>query len=155
MGIDGFTYLGIPLKLVEPAYLGHVSSVFIFFLRVCKWNGQLWIGPCQFFKSSLYRSPGKVQSLSSLDQVKQFILASGSVPDQGTNESSSSLYNLPHRGAYILSSDPSTLSDHFTTNLVDFPPSGAWLLIIAPSGAESSIYIDSCVYSSDKKPQSG
>ena len=83
------------------------------------------------------------QSLYSLDQVKQFILASVSVTDQGTKESSSSLYNKPHRGAYILSPDPSTLSDHLTTTMVDVPPSGSCLLIIDPFGSEYYIRIDS------------
>ena len=59
----------------------------------------------------------------------------GSVPDQGTKESSSSLYNPLHRGESILSPDPSTLSDYLTTTIVDVSHSGAWLLILAPSGA--------------------
>ena len=75
--------------------------------------------------------------------MKQSILASGCIPDQGTKESSFSLYNLPQRGKSILSPDPSTLSDHLTTTMVDVPPYGAWLLIIAPSGDESYIRIES------------
>ena len=78
-----------------------------------------------------------------MDQFNQFILAYGSVPDQGTKELYSSLYNPPHRGESILSQDPSTLFDHLTTNMVYVTPSGSWLLIIAPYGAESSIRIDS------------
>ena len=87
--------------------------------------------------------------------MKKFILVSGSAPDQGTKESPSSLYNTPHRGAYMLSLDSSTLSEHFKTTMVDVPPSGAWLLIISPYGAKSSICTDSCFSSSDKKLRSG
>ena len=142
----------MPSKLVEPAYLEHVSSVFLFSLRVYEGNWLLYMGPLQFFNSSSYWSSGTIQSLFSLEKVKQFILAYGSITDQGTKESSSSLYNPPHRGEYILSPDPYTFSDHLTTTIVDVPPSGAWLLIISPSGAEYYICIDSCLSSSEKKP---
>ena len=71
------------------------------------------MGPLQFLNSSSYCTYGTNQSSFTLDQVKQFILESGSVPDQGTKESSSSLYNPPHRGKSISSPNPSTLSDHF------------------------------------------
>ena len=144
MGIAGFPYLGIPLNLAEPAYLEHVSSVFLFSLMICERNLPLCIGPLQFLNYSSYWSPGTIQSLFYLDQVKQPILASGSVTDQGTKEWSSYLYNRPHRGEYILYPDPSTLSDHLITTIVDLSTSGAWLLIIVPSGAKSSICIDSC-----------
>ena len=93
--------------------------------------------------------------LSYLYQVKQFILAYGSIPDQGTKESHFPLYNPPHRGASILSSDPFTLSDHLTTNIVDAHPYEAWFIIIAPSGAKSSIRIDYCFSSSEKKTRTG
>ena len=88
----------------------------------------------------------------SLDQMKQFILVSGSAPDQGTKELSSSLYNTPHMGESILSPDPSTFYDHLIITMVDVSLSGAWLLIISPSGAEYSIHIDSWFSSSEKKP---
>ena len=149
MGIAGFPSLGMPLNLAEPAYLEHVSSVFRFSLRVCERNWPLCIGPFQFLNYLLYCSPETIQSFSSLDQVKQFILASGSVPDQGTIPFYS-LYNPPHRGESISSPDPSTLSDHLTTTIVDVSPSGAWLLILAPSEAESSVCIDSYFSSSEK-----
>ena len=152
MGIAGFPSLGMPLNLAEPAYLEHVFSVFHFSLRFCEQNWPLCIGPLQFLNYSSYWSSGTFQSLFSFDQVKQFILASGSVPDQGTKDLSSSLYNTPHRGESISSQDPSTLYDHLATTIADVSPSGAWLLILAPSGAESSVRIDSCFYSSDKKP---
>ena len=84
MGIAGFPSLGMPLNLAEPAYLEHVSSVFIFSLSVCERNWPLCIGPLQFFNSSSCWSSGTIQSFFSLDQVKQFVLASGSVPDQVT-----------------------------------------------------------------------
>ena len=74
--------------------------------------------------------------------MKQLILTSGSVPDQGTKECSSYLYNPPHRGESILSPDPYTLSEILTTTIIYVSPSGDWFLIIAPSGAESSIRID-------------
>ena len=152
MGIAGFPSLGMPLNLAEPAYLEHVSSVFIFSLRVCERNLPLCICPLQFLDSSSYWSYGTIQLFFTLDQVKQFILASGFVPDQGTKEYFFSLYNQSHGGESILSLDPSNLSDHLTTTIVDVSPSGAWLLILAPSGAESSICIDSCFSSSEKKP---
>ena len=106
----------------------------------------------KFLNSSSYWSSGTIQSLFSLDQMKQFILASGSVPDQGTNESSSSLYNPPHRGESISSPDPYTLSEHLTNTIVDVSPSGARLLILPPSGAKLSVYIDSCFSSLENKP---
>ena len=154
MGISGFPSLWIALNLENPESLVHVSSVFIFYLRVCERNLPLWIFPRHFFNSSLYWSPGTIQSLSSLDQVNPFILAYLSVPYQVTKESSSSLYNLLNKGAYILSSDPSTLSDHFTTTIVDITPSWSWLLIIDPYGTGPFILIDSCS-SSKNKPRSG
>ena len=135
MGVAGFPYLGIPLNLEYPAYLYHVSSIFLFSFIVCEQNWPFCIDPLQFSSSSLYWFPGEIQSLFSLDQVKQFILEYVSVPDEGTKESSSSLYNLPHRGEYILSPDPSTFYDHLTTTMVDVPLSGYCLLIVAPSGA--------------------
>ena len=67
--------------------------------------------------------------------MKKFILAYGYVPDQGTKEFPSTLYNPPHRGASIFYPGPSTLSDTLTTTMVDVPLSGAWLIIIAPSGS--------------------
>ena len=47
MSIAGFTSLGMPINLTEPAYLEHVSSVFLFSLRVYKQNWPLCIGPLQ------------------------------------------------------------------------------------------------------------
>ena len=155
MGIAGFPSLGIPLNLTEPAYLDHASSVFFFSLRFCWHNWPLLIFPHQLLKSSLYWSPRTIKSFSSLDQVKEFILVSGAVPDQGIIDPWSSLYNTPHSGPYNLTLGPFIASDHFITNMVDIALSGAWLLIIAPSGAESSIILDSCFSSSEKKPQSG
>ena len=75
MGIAGFTSLGMPLKLSEPAYLEHVSSVFLFSLRVCERNCPLCIGTLQFLNYSSYWSSGTIQSFFTLDQVKKFILA--------------------------------------------------------------------------------
>ena len=87
-----------------------------------------------------------------LDQVKQFILVSGCVLYEGSKESSSSLFNLMHRGEYILSPDPSAFSDHLVTTIVDVPPFGAWLIFIATSGSKSSFRIDYLFYSLEKKP---
>ena len=148
MGIASFTSLGLPLNLAELAYLEHFSFLIIFSVRVYERKCPLCVGTVQFLISSLYWSLWTIQALSSLDQVKQFILASGSVPDQGTKESPYSLYNPPHRGESILSPYPFTFSDHSTTAMLDVSPSGAWLFIIDPSGAESSIRIDYCFYSS-------
>ena len=142
----------MPLNLAESAYLENVSSVFLFSFRVYEQNLPLCIGPLQFLNSSLYWSPGTILSLLSLDQVKKFILASGSVPDQGTKKFIYSLYNPPHRGEYIFYPHPYTFSDHWTTTMVDVTPYGDWLLIIAPSEAELSICIDSYFSSSEKKP---
>ena len=153
MGIAGFTSLGMSLNLAEPSHLYYVSSVFLFSLRVCERNWPWCVGLLQFLNSSLYWSSGTIQSFSSLDQAKQLILASGSVPEKGTKGFPSSLYNPSHRGESILSLDPSTLSDHLTTTMVYSTPSGAWLLIIYPTGAKSSIRIDSWFYSSEKKLQ--
>ena len=153
MGIAGFTSLGIPLNLTGPEYLEHVSSVFIISLRFCWRNLPLLIGPFQFFNYSSYWSSETIQC--SLDQVKQFILAYGYIPDQGTNESPYSFFNSPHRGASIFSPYPSTLSDHLTTTMIDVPPSGYWWFIIAPSKSKSSIPINSCFSSSEKKPRLG
>ena len=110
-------------------------------MRFCERNWLLCISPLQFLNYSLYWSPGTIQSLFSLEKVKQFILESGSVTDQGTNELSSLFYNPPHRGEYILSPDPSTFSNHLTTTMVYVPT----------YGAESSLHIDSCFSSSEKK----
>ena len=152
MGIAGFPSIVMPLKSADPAYLERVSSVFFFSFRVCELDWPLCIGPLQLLNYSLYWSPGTIQSLFSLDRVKQFTLASRYVPNQGTRELYSSLYNPPHRGEFILYTEPSTFSDHLITPMVDVPPSGTWLVIIAPSGAEYSICIDSCFYSLEKKP---
>ena len=152
MGFSGFPYLGMPLNLAEPVYSEHVSSVFLFSFRVCDHNRLLCIYPLQLLNSSLYWSHGTIQSLISFHQVKQFILASGYVTDQGTKESSSSLYNTPHRGEYILYPDPYNFSDYLINNMVDFPSSGAWLVTIDTSRAESYIRIDSWFSSSEKKP---
>ena len=155
MGIYGFPSLVIPLNLTEPAYLDHVSSFFLFSLRFFCRNLPLLIVPRQLFKSSFYWSPRTIQSFSSLDKLKELILASGFVPDQGIIDPWSSFYNPPHSGPFTLTLGPFIASDNIITTMVDIDPSGAWLLIIAPSGAESSIYLDSLFSSSEKKPQSG
>ena len=90
-----------------------------------------------------------------MDQVNQFILSSGSVTDQGTQVSAFSLYNLLHKGLYIFSTDPSTLSDHFTTNMVDISPSIYLFLSIDPSGSKPFICRGYCFFSPEKKLQSG
>ena len=152
MVISGFNSLGMPLNLTGPAYLEHVSSVFLFSFRVCEGNWPLCIGPFQFLNSSLYWSPGTIQSLFSLEQVEQLILSYGYVPDQGTKELSSSLYNPPHRVEYIFPPEPSTFSDQLITRILDVSPYGAWLVIIAHYGIESFICIDSCFSYSEEKP---
>ena len=143
MSIAGFPYLVILLNLEDPEYLVHVSSVFIFSLRVCDRNWPLCICPLQLLNSSLYWYSGTIQLFSSLDQVKQFILTYGSVPDQVTKEFSSSLYNPPQRDESIFYTDTSTFSDHLITTIADVPSSRSWLLFTAPSESEYYIHIDS------------
>ena len=84
--------------------------------------------------------------------MKEFILESGSIPDQGIIDPWYSLYNTPHSVPSTLTLGPFIASDHFITTMVDFDPFGSWLLIIAPPGVESSIRIYSCFSYSDKKP---
>ena len=81
-------------------------------------------------------------------------MVSGYVPDQVTIDPWSSLYNQPHSGPFTLTIGPFIASDHFITTMVDIFPSEAWLIIIAPSESESSIYLESWFYSLEKKPQS-
>ena len=151
MGIAGFYSLGIPLNLTEPAYLEHVSSVFLFSLIFFWRNLPLLKGPRQLFKSSLYWYPSTIQSFSSLDQVKEFILAYGSVTDQLIINPWSSLYNPPHSVPYTLTLGLFIASDHFITTMVNISTSGSWLLILAPSGSEYYICLDSCFSSSENK----
>ena len=103
----------------------------------------------------MYWSPETIQSLSSFDQVKQFIMAFGSFIEQVTKKPSYYFYDMPHNGASILSPELSTLSDHFTTTIVDISPYGSRLLIIYPSRDEYSICIYSWLSSSEKKTRSG
>ena len=152
MGIAGFPYLGIPLNLTEPAYLEHVSSVFLISLRICWRNWPLLIDTLQLFKSSFYWSPRITQLFSFGDQVKEFILASRSDPDQVILYPLSSLYKPPHSVPFTLTLGPFIAYDHSITTMVNITPSRAWLLFLAPSGAESSIHMDSCFSSSEKKP---
>ena len=152
MSIAGFPSLGTPLNLADPDYLEHVSSIFLLYLKFCELNWLLCLGPLRFFNSPLYWSPGTIQSLFSLDQVKRFILVYGSIPGQKNNVLFSSLYHPPYSGESILSPDPSNFSDRLTTNMVDVSHSGPMLLIIAPSGAKSSIRVNSCFSSSENKP---
>ena len=144
MGIAGFPSLVIPLKLAEPEYLERVSSVFLFCLRCCWRNWPLPIGSLQLFKSSFHWSSKNIQTFSPVDQVKEIILASGSVPEQGIIDTWSSLYNLPHCGTSTLTLVPFIASDHFINTMID----------IASSWAQSYMRIDSSLYSSEKKPWS-
>ena len=153
MGISGFTSIGILLNLIETEYLDNISSIFLFYLRLFWRNWPLLIGPRQLLNSSLYWSSRTIQSLYSLDQVKEFILAYGSVPDQGIIDPWSSLNNPPHSGTSTLTLVPFIASDHYIITMVDIASSGAWLLIIAPSGAEYSICLDYCLSYSYKEPQ--
>ena len=152
MGIDGFPSLRIPLNLTDTAYLEHVSSVFLISLRFCWRNWPLLIGSFQLLNYSLYWYPKTIQSFPFIDQVKEFILAYGSVPDQGIINPWSSLYNPSHSGPYTLTIGPFIASEHFITTVADISPYGSWFLILYPSGAEYSICIDSCFSSSEKKP---
>ena len=62
--------------------------------------------------------------------MKQLILAYGSILDQGTKEFSSSLYNSLHKGESVLSPDPSTLSEYFTTTMADILPLNLGFLLL-------------------------
>ena len=52
MGSAGFPSLGIPLNLAEPAYLEHVSYVFLFSFWAFEQNWQLCVDPLQFLNSN-------------------------------------------------------------------------------------------------------
>ena len=95
---------------------------------------------CQFLSSLLSYLSEVIKLLSFSYQVKKFILAYGSVPDQGTIHLFFSLYNPPHKGAYILYPDPSSTSEIFKTVMVcvDMDPSISGLTVVAPSGAVTS-----------------
>ena len=64
--------------------------------------------------------------------MKKFILASGSVPDQGIIDPLSYLYNPPHSGPSTLTLGPFIAYDHFITTMVDIAPFGACLLLFLP-----------------------
>ena len=121
VGLDGYFWLSFPrnsIKLSRACILRACLHVFPFYLRVCERNWTLCIGPLKFLNSSLYWSTETIQSLSSLDQVNQFILESGSIPDQGTRKSSSSSYNQSHRSEYIFPPYLSTFYEHLITTIV-------------------------------------
>ena len=119
--------------MVDTENFKHVPSIIIFFLMVCERNGQLWKVSQQFLKYSFYWFPGIIQSCSSLEQVKQFILTSGSIPDQGIIHPSYFLYFITQSEPYNLFNGPFISYDHFTMTTIfgDIAPYGAWLLIVA------------------------
>ena len=129
------------IKLYRSWKLERFLYVILFLLRACVRKWLLLIYPCQFWNILLYWPPGIIQSLLILDQVKQFILASGYVTDEGTIYPWSSLHNTPHSGTYTLTIGPSIESGHLKINMVDIAPSGAWLIIVSPSGYEHYIYV--------------
>ena len=132
---DGYSWLSLlssAIKLGRACTLGAYILYLFSSLRICKRNWPLYICPRQFLNSSLYWSPCTIQSLSSLDQVKQSILASGSISEQGSKESSSSLYVLTHNGSYILYPDPSNLSDHLQLTCQIFLPLDLGHLLLIP-----------------------
>ena len=59
MSINVFCSLITPLNFAEPVYLDNISSVFLFYVRVCAFNWTLWIGPHKVLNYSLHWSPGK------------------------------------------------------------------------------------------------
>ena len=129
----------------------HIIYVIIFFLRACAYNCLLLIGLRHFLNLLLYWYPGTTQSLSFLEQVKQFILAFGSLPDQLPIYLYSSLYNLPNSGPSNLTLVPSTDSGRFKATVEDIDSYGAWFLVVSLYGANFFIRVYSCLYSSDKK----
>ena len=84
MGVDGFPSLVNSLNFVDTVYLVNVSPIFLFSLRVCEHKLPLLIFHHQLLNLLLYRSHGTIQSVSFLHHFKQFVLAYGLVPDQGT-----------------------------------------------------------------------
>ena len=132
-----------------------VSSDFLYCLRKFSQNWLLQRIPCQFVNIWLYWPPGKIQQLSSLDKVNQFILEYGSITDQGTMYPFYSLYNTPNRGPYNLSIDPSTKFDYLTMTMVHIymDPFEDELLIADPSLSVMYNCIYSCFYSSENKLQ--
>ena len=139
------------LNLTEPENLEHILSVLLLFLRVWENNWPLLISNHQFLNYSFGWSPGTIQSLSSLDPVNHFRLASGPVPHQRTIYQWSSLYNPPHSGLSTLTIEPFIKYDHFTITMIYIVPYRAWLIIVAPSRAKTSICVDSCLSSAEKK----
>ena len=55
-----------------------------------------------------------------------------SATNQVTIDPSSSLYNMSHKGVYILSPNPYTFYDHFKSTMVYIVPYGALFLIFDP-----------------------
>ena len=134
MVIFVFPYLRTPFKLIEPEHLYHVFYIINLFLRAFK-HCPLWIGTHHFLNFLLYWYPETIQSLSFPEQVKQFVLAYGYVPEEGTIEPSSSLYNIKHSGTSTLKLSLSTKYDHLTMPIVllNVAPSGDIFLIVVPS----------------------
>ena len=93
--LNGYLWLSFPrnyIKLVRDCILGTYMICLSLFLEGLRAELTFMDRSSPFWNSSLYWSPGTSKSLSSLDQVKQFILSYGSINDQGTKESSSYLY---------------------------------------------------------------
>ena len=67
-----------------------------------------------------------------MEQVEQFILESGSVPEQVTIVLYYYLCILPYTGASILYPGLSTFSYHFTNTMVDISYYRFWILIVDP-----------------------
>ena len=58
--------------------------------------------------------------------MKEFILETWSITEQGIIDPQSSLYNQPHSGPYTLTICSFLASDRFITTMVDIDPYGAW-----------------------------
>ena len=99
--------------------------------------------------------PWKGPIIILFSPCKKFVLTSRSIPTQGAIDPLSYLQILQHRRAAILLPKTSTFSDHIPNIMVsvDIAPSGTCFLIVSPYGSRFSIYIGSCVSSSEQRLQ--
>ena len=67
------------------------------------------------------------------------------------------LVNTPQNGESIWYTNPSTLYNQFSIDVVclDIVPSESGLIIVSPSVSKPSVSVNSCFYSSYKRPQLG
>ena len=107
--------------------------------------------------SSFYWYYVIIQYVSSLYQVKEFILLFIYITKQVNIDYFYSFCNMLHTGASILSPDPSTLCDHLKNNTgrLDIAISEYGLFIVDTYVVKCSICVYSCLFPSENKPQVG